>query len=159
MPGSKILSLINKKFSENILTDNGELNRQYMRKLIFDNPVKRKSLEAILHPEIQKEVSFKLLSSSGPYQIIVVPLLTTSPLRHKVNRILVIDCDEKTQIDRLIKRDGGPLNLAKKIVASQGKRNDRLSIADDVINNDCDFQKIIPKIKAIHRKYLKLSME
>ena len=74
-----------------------------MRKLIFEDPHKRQTLEAIIHPEIQKKVTLKLLSSSGPYQIIVVPLLTTSPLRHQANKILVIDCDEETQINRLDK--------------------------------------------------------
>jgi dephospho-CoA kinase len=86
-------------------------------------------------------------------------LLTTSPLRHQANKILVIDCDEETQINRLIKRDGGSLQLAKQIVASQAKRNERLAIADDVINNNCDFQKIIPQIKEIHKKYLRFSLK
>tara|TARA_B100000809_G_scaffold115819_1_gene113983 strand:- start:758 stop:1150 length:393 start_codon:yes stop_codon:yes gene_type:complete len=130
-----------------------------MRKLVFEDPHKRQILEAIIHPEIQKKVTLKLLSSSGPYQIIVVPLLTTSPLRHQANKILVIDCDEETQINRLIKRDGGSLQLAKQIVASQAKRNERLAIADDVINNNCDFQKIIPQIKEIHKKYLRFSLK
>jgi dephospho-CoA kinase len=157
-PGSETLEMIIKKFSKGILTDSGELDRQYMRKLIFNNPTKRQCLESIMHPQIHKEVKIKLSKSLGPYQIIVVPLLTTSPIKHQANKILVIDCDEQTQIKRLMTRDSVSLGMAKKIIASQAKREERLLIADDIIENNNDFMKLIPTIKKIHKKYLEYAL-
>jgi dephospho-CoA kinase len=158
-PGSDTLAMIVKKFGKDILTNSGELNRQYMRNLIFDDSIKRQCLESIMHPKIHTEVKLKLSKSLGPYQIIVVPLLTTSPLRHQVDKILVIDCDEKIQIKRLMTRDLNSLELAEKIIASQAKREHRLVIADDVIENNNDFNKVIPKINKIHKKYLQCSLK
>jgi dephospho-CoA kinase len=157
-PGSETLEMIIKKFSKGILTDSGELDRQYMQKLIFNDPTKRQCLESIMHPQIHKEVKIKLSKSLGPYQIIVVPLLTTSPLMHQVDKILVIDCDEQTQIKRLMTRDSVSLEMAKKIIASQAKREERLVIADDIIENNNDFMKLIPTIKKIHKKYLEYAL-
>ncbi|MFQ3334297.1 MAG: dephospho-CoA kinase [Woeseiaceae bacterium] len=157
-PGSETLEMIIKKFSKGILTDSGELDRQYMRKLIFNDPTKRQCLESIMHPQIHKEVKIKLSKSLGPYQIIVVPLLTTSPIKHQANKILVIDCDEQTQIKRLMTRDSVSLGMAKKIIASQAKREERLLIADDIIENNNDFMKLIPTIKKIHKKYLEYAL-
>ena len=154
-PGSKTLNKIITAFGNKILTKSKQLNRIYMRNLIFNNPDKRVLLESIMHPIIQEEVKQKLSTASGPYQLVVIPLLTTSPLQNQVDRILLVDCDVNTQLTRIMRRDGITLDLAEKIIASQSTRNERLSIAHDVIENNSVFEKIIPQVRKIHEKYLR----
>ena len=130
-----------------------------MRKIVFEDSKKRLILESILHPKIQNEVKNKISSLDGPYQIIVVPLLTKSPILKQVNRILIIDCDEKKQLKRLIKRDGISTKLASQIMSSQSDRKERVSIADDIILNDDDFDSLDTQIINLHRCYLDLSKD
>ena len=159
LPGRSALEEITDNFGKSVLQKDGALNRKLMRKIIFEDSKKRLILESILHPKIQNVVKNKISSLNGPYQIIVVPLLTKSPILKQVNRILIIDCDEKKQLKRLIKRDGISTKLASQIMLSQSDRNERLSIADDIILNDDDFDILDTQIINLHRYYLDLSKE
>jgi dephospho-CoA kinase len=159
LPGRSALEEITDNFGKSVLQKDGALNRKLMRKIVFEDSKKRLILESILHPKIQNEVKNKISSLNGPYQIIVVPLLTKSPILKQVNRILIIDCDEKKQLKRLIKRDGISTKLASQIMSSQSDRNERLSIADDIILNDDDFDSLDTQIINLHRCYLDLSKE
>ena len=118
LPGRSALEEITDNFGKSVLQKDGALNRKLMRKIVFEDNKKRLILESILHPKIQSEVKNKISSLNGPYQIIVVPLLTKSPILKQVNRILIIDCDEKKQLKRLIKRDGISTKLASQIISS-----------------------------------------
>ena len=159
LPGRSALEEITDNFGKSVLQKDGALNRKLMRKIIFEDSKKRLILESILHPKIQNEVKNKISSLNGPYQIIVVPLLTKSPILKQVNRILIIDCDEKKQLKRLIKRDGISTKLASQIMSSQSDRKERLSIADDIILNDDDFDILDTQIINLHRYYLGLTKE
>ena len=159
LPGRSALEEITDNFGKSVLQKDGALNRKLMRKIVFEDSKKRLILESILHPKIQNEVKNKISSLNGPYQIIVVPLLTKSPILKQVNRILIIDCDEKKQLKRLIKRDGISTKLASQIISSQSDRKERLSIADDIILNDNDFDSLDTQIINLHRCYLDLSKE
>ena len=159
LPGRSALEEITDNFGKSVLQKDGALNRKLMRKIVFEDSKKRLILESILHPKIQNEVKNKISSLNGPYQIIVVPLLTKSPILKQVNRILIIDCDEKKQLKRLIKRDGISTKLASQIMSSQSDRKERLSIADDIILNDDDFDSLDTQIINLHRCYLDLSKD
>ena len=159
LPGRSALEEITDNFGKSVLQKDGALNRKLMRKIVFEDSKKRLILESILHPKIQNEVKNKISFLNGPYQIIVVPLLTNSPILKQVNRILIIDCDEKKQLKRLIKRDGISTKLASQIMSSQSDRKERLSIADDIILNDDDFDSLDTQIINLHRCYLDLSKE
>lgn len=159
LPGRSALEEITDNFGKSVLQKDGALNRKLMRKIVFEDSKKRLILESILHPKIQNEVKNKISSLDGPYQIIVVPLLTKSPILKQVNRILIIDCDEKKQLKRLIKRDGISTKLASQIMSSQSDRKERLSIADDIILNDDDFDSLDTQIINLHRCYLDLSKD
>ena len=159
LPGRSALEEITDNFGKSVLQKDGALNRKLMRSIVFEDSKKRLILESILHPKIQSEVKNKISSLNGPYQIIVVPLLTKSPILKQVNRILIIDCDEKKQLKRLIKRDGISTKLASQIISSQSDRKERLSIADDIILNDNDFDSLDMQIINLHRYYLDLSKE
>ena len=156
-PGSETLNEIVSVFGENVLQDDGNLNRKLMRQIIFSEKDKRITLEKIMHPKIQNKVKQKIQSASGHYQIIVVPLLLQSPILDFIHRVLIIDCDEKIQINRLIKRDNISEELAKKMIENQSKREERLAIGDDVILNEGRIEEIKHEVKKLNDFYIKIS--
>lgn len=156
-PGMPALDRIRRQFGATVLHEDGSLNRAAMRQLVFSDDAKRRELEGILHPLIQQETLRQSEASAHPYQIIVVPLLTRSPLVHFVDRILVVDCDEETQVSRLIARDRESGQQARRILAAQASREDRLAIADDVIRNDQDLADTRRQVEDLHRTYMHLS--
>ena len=156
-PGSETLNKIVSVFGENVLQDDGNLNRKLMRQIIFSEKDKKITLEKIMHPKIQNEVKLKIQSASGQYQIIVVPLLLQSPILDFVDRVLIIDCNEKIQINRLMNRDNISEELAKKMIENQSKREERLAIADDVILNEGHLEEIKHEVKKLNDFYIKIS--
>lgn len=154
-PGEAALDEIRDTFGETVLDDAGALDRAAMRKLVFADPKLRRTLEAILHPRIQREALRQADEAGGVYQIIVVPLLTESPLRHAMDRILVVDCSEDRQVQRLIARDSESGTQARRMLAAQTSREARLAIADDVIHNDTDLEAVRRQVDALHAAYLK----
>lgn len=135
-PGEPALAEIRQRFGDSIVDAAGHLDRTSLRKKIFSDDDARHDLESILHPRIGAEVVRQADSAGGPYQLIVVPLLTGSQLLHFVDRVLVVDCDEETQLQRLLARDTETVEQAQRMLAAQASRQERLAIADDVIRND-----------------------
>ena len=155
-PGQPALAEIGARFGEHMLDATGNLHRAAMRKLIFSDDQARQDLEAILHPRIGAETRRQSEEAGGPYQIIVVPLLTGSALRDFVDRILVVDCDEERQVERLLARDAESVEQARRILAAQSSREDRLAIADDVINNDHSLDHLRDQVADLDRQYRQL---
>ncbi len=156
-PGQPAIEEIRGRFGDGVIDESGNLDRAAMRNLIFLDDNARADLEAILHPRIGTEVRRQSDSLQGNYQIIDVPLLVDSALLQFVDRVLVVDCEEDTQIERLLKRDSGTVEEAKRILASQSSREQRLAIADDVIHNDADLQQLQKQVIALHDSYQRLS--
>ena len=155
--GEPALGEIRERFGDSVIDDAGNLDRAALRKLIFADDDARLDLEKILHPRIGLETRRQADAASGPYQIIVVPLLVGSPLLQFIERVLVVDCDEETQIQRLLSRDAETAEQARKILAAQASREARLAIADDVISNDQDLDKTLQQVVLLDRKYLDLA--
>lgn len=157
-PGEPALEEIQRRFGSDVLDESGVLDRAAMRSLVFSDNDARADLEAILHPRIGAEVRRQSRSSNGVYQIIVVPLLVDSPLLHFVDRVLVVDCSEDEQLDRLLKRDLGTAEEAKLILAAQSSREERLKMADDIIRNDSDLEHLRKQVIALGETYQRLSV-
>ncbi len=155
LPGQPALSEIRDAFGDAVF-DEGVLDRAAMRQQIFADDDARRRLEAIVHPRIQQETIRQARESGGDYQLIVVPLLTESPLRDFVDRILLVDCNEETQIQRLLARDAETEDQARRILATQASREERLAIADDVIHNDAGMEATSSQVSALHDTYLAL---
>ena len=153
MPGEPALEEIRIRFGDSVFKRSGELDRSAMRKLIFSDDDLRFALENILHPLIGAETRRLSDAAEGNYQIIVVPLLVGSPLLQFVDRVLVVDCDEDTQIARLLARDTETTQQARKIISAQASRAERLAIADDVINNNEGLEKMQQQVVLLDRKY------
>ena len=140
-----------------VVSDNGSLDRAALRAIVFEDDRKREQLESILHPRIRDETIAQSAAAGGPYQLIVVPLLYESPMRCMMDRILVVDCSEQTQLARLQERDAESAARARRMLAAQASREQRLSIADDVISNDGDLGETRRQVDDLHRQYLALS--
>lgn len=155
--GEPALDEIRQRFGEQILDAAGNLDRAAMRKEIFADDSARRDLEAILHPRIGAETRRQADAADGPYQVIVVPLLTTSRLIDFVDRVLVVDCDEDTQIQRLMARDAETIEQARNILKAQATRDDRLRVADDVLRNDGDLDALREQVNRLDVLYGRLA--
>ncbi len=156
-PGEPALAEIAERFGEQMIDAAGRLDRGAMRKLIFADDSARTDLEAILHPRIGAETRRKADATGGDYQLIVVPLLTGSPLRGFVDRVLVVDCDEETQVQRLLQRDAETIEQARRILAAQASRDERLELANDVILNVGSLEQTRTAVSRLHRIYQRLA--
>lgn len=148
-------------FGHDILTSDKKINRSVLRELIFSSESKRTQLENILHPLIWNEVRNQLSETTAPYCIVVVPLLLEKESNInevKFDRVLVIDTDETTQIQRVKNRDNSDDSVIKNIINSQVSRDTRISAADDVIYNLDDLPHLKEEVENLHQKYLKFSV-
>ena len=148
-----ILCEIRNSFGNHIFSQ-GELKRKKLRKIIFENRKKRLLLGSIMHPEIRKETLKRIQMEEGVYHIIVIPLLYNSPMKNDVDRIIVVNCTDTIQLQRLLKRDSETISQAKHIISSQASRQDLLKIADDLIQNNQSKQATRSQVIKLHQKYL-----
>ena len=156
-PGQPALDDIRHEFGDHVIGEDGSLDRAEMRRIVFSDDDARKRLEAITHPRIGEATRSQAADAGGAYQIIVVPLLVTSALRDYVDRVLVVDCDEDTQIHRLVERDSEAEGQARRMLAAQATREERLAIADDVISNMESMEDTRRQVDELHRGYSRLS--
>jgi dephospho-CoA kinase len=156
-PGKPALDDIRERFGEAVIDASGQLDRTAMRTLIFSDANARIDLENILHPYIGAETRRQADAATGPYQLVVVPLLVGSELQQFVDRILAVDCAEETQIQRLMARDADSREEAQKILSSQASREDRLAIADDVIHNDQSIAQMLRQVAELNSLYQRLA--
>ena len=136
----------------------GVLDRAKLRDIVFKDDSARKLLEKILHPKIREEVEGDLAKATSAYTIVVVPLLIEKKGYEFLDRILVVDCDEKLQLDRVQTRSGLSESQVTDIMSKQATRKQRLSAADDVITNNTDLDLLKSQVEALHIKYLDSSI-
>lgn len=156
-PGTPALAAIAAHFGNEILQPDGSLNRSTLRQRIFSNPDEKHWLNQLLHPLIHHETQQQLAKAPSPYALWVVPLLVENGLQDKADRVLVVDVDGETQLARTLARDGISRQQALNILSAQATREQRLAIADDVIDNSGPAQEIEPHAAALHRRYLELA--
>lgn len=156
-PGMPALEEIRRRFGDAVIAADGSLDRSELRKLVFENEQNRKAVEAILHPRIRRETLARSKTAGGPYQIIVVPLLVESPLQSFVDRIVVVDCDPQTQLQRLLSRDQENVEQARRMIAAQASREERLALASDIIDNGGDLADTQKQVEDLHRRFLRLA--
>jgi dephospho-CoA kinase len=155
--GQPALETIRCVFGSEMLLENGALNRVGLKNLIFENLLAKKQLEAILHPLIFQEISNQIAVLTASYCIVSVPLLFETHSESLVNRILVVNCDVETQIERVTKRDNLPLKQIQSILAIQVSAAFRQNHADDIIENSKNNTTLAEQVKKLHNFYLSLS--
>ena len=145
-------------FGSSVLDENGLIDRKKMRKIIFDDVSKKEMLERIIHPKVREEM-FNLASQSNDHYLIVsVPLLVETGMNEMMDRTLVVDCSEETQIERLMHRDKITLGEAKSILRNQTNRSTRLKAADDLIVNEKNvtLNELEKEVLVLNKRYSKL---
>ncbi|MDZ7589097.1 MAG: dephospho-CoA kinase [Rubrivivax sp.] len=137
LPGGAAVPALAAEFGADALTADGALDREKMRRLVFADPGAKARLEAILHPLIGAEAGRQAAVAGGRPVVFDVPLLSeSSHWRARVDRVLVIDCDEATQAARVARRPGWTEDAARRVIAQQASRAARRAMADAVIDND-----------------------
>ncbi len=157
--GGAAIDALRESFGAKAIAADGSLDRAGMRARVFSDPAARTQLESLLHPMIRnamRENAAALIERGSPYVVFVVPLLVeTGGWRGNVDRVLVVDCSESTQIARVCARAGIDEIMARKIVATQATRQQRLAAADDVLINEAPLDQIADRVEHLHRVYLR----
>ncbi|WP_330543156.1 dephospho-CoA kinase [Aeromonas hydrophila] len=154
-PGTPALTAIAAHFGSAVITPASQLDRRRLRERVFTDPQAKGWLNALLHPLIRTEMQRQCAAARSPYCLLVVPLLVENRLTALANRVLVIDVDEATQIERTCRRDGVSHEQAQAILAAQASRAERLAAADDVLDNQNGTPEAIKsRILALHETYL-----
>lgn len=156
-PGTTALSAIANHFGKNLISADGSLDRAALRQKIFADEEERHWLESLLHPLISEEILKQLKASTSPYTILVSPLLVETTQRDICDRILVVDVPEAVQVERASARDNNDPEQIKRIIAAQINRQDRLSKADDIIDNSAPLDCLDTVVNELHKTYLTIS--
>ncbi|MFL6700237.1 MAG: dephospho-CoA kinase [Vitreoscilla sp.] len=137
-PGGAAIPAIAAAFGADMIATDGAMDRAKMRALVFSQPAERQRLEAILHPMIGQATRVQASrASAGQAVVFDVPLLAESGAwRGRVDRVVVVDCTEATQVARVVQRSGWTAEAVEKAIAQQASRAQRRAIADAVIVNE-----------------------
>lgn len=152
-PGSEALAELVDAFGEHILTEDGELDRRCMRETVFADEAARRRVETILHPRIANRLEQRLEQVDAPYCVVAIPLLVEAGWTGRVDRILVVDVPESMQVSRVMDRDGIDAQAAQKMLQAQSTREERLEVADDVLDNTGDMEDLDALVGRLHAAY------
>lgn len=159
-PGQPALDEVVARFGSDVLDDDGGLDRARMRALVFADDTARHDLEAILHPRIRSAMRQACEAAPSPYAIADIPLLTEGGGRQAypwLARVLVVDVPREVQVARLLARDGIDAALAQRMLDAQASREQRLAIADDVIDNSGELGELDMAVMQLHQRYMQLA--
>lgn len=158
--GGAALPAIRACFGETVFNADGSLDRAALRALILADGGARHRLEEILHPLIRAQVERRLGMTHAPYALVVVPLLVeTGAYDAMLDRVLVVDCDEATQVKRALARGGWSEEQIRGMMSNQVGRAERLKRADDIINTDCELSELSERVAALDQKYRQLAAQ
>jgi dephospho-CoA kinase len=154
-PNGNAMPALLAAFGPSVANAAGAMDRAAMRQRVFADASARSVLEGILHPMIRQLSDQRCQSATAAYVILAVPLLVESATyRQRCDRILVVDCPENRQIERVMARNGLSADEVKAIMAAQASRTERLAVADDILMNDTDLPILKNRVLALHQKYL-----
>jgi len=159
----KAIAAIEKLFGPEFIDSDGALNRSMMRAFVFKKPEARGLLEKITHPLIKEETvrqALALAKTHIPYLVFVVPLLLESGTWQKLmDYLVVVDCPIETQIERVMHRNQLSRLEVESILQVQATREDRLAIANTVIENGGYLDQLRPQVLQLHQKLLKINKD
>ena len=157
-PNGAAIPLIQERFGSEFIDFSGALDRTKMRSLVFADPEARKALETITHPLIREETirqAAELINAKVPYLVFVVPLLIESGnWVSLLDYLVVVDCPEEVQIERVMHRSKLPRNEVEKILEAQANRQERIAHANVVIENQGSLADLQARVLELHQKIL-----
>jgi len=156
-PGEPALAAIGKRFGEEVLLEDGCLNRPKLREIVFSDEKQRVWLEQLLHPIIRDRILQKLEELDTLYAVLASPLLLETDQHMLVNHVVVIDAPETLQIERTAARDNTSEDQVRAIIAAQMSREERLKGADTVFDNSGDQSQLDTNVAALHKKLVALA--
>jgi dephospho-CoA kinase len=154
--GGAAMPIIRQAFGDEVLLPDGALDRAAMRRRVFSHSEDRQRLESLLHPLIRAESAQRCAAAEAPYVLLLIPLLAetmaVAPYTF-LDRVLIVDCDEATQLARVMQRNGLSESEVNAIMATQASRATRRALADDVIVNNGALNELESQICALHQRY------
>ncbi|MBQ0797296.1 dephospho-CoA kinase [Zhongshania sp.] len=156
-PGTEALAKIVSHFGNDLIQEDGQLNRAALRQTIFADANAKTWLESLLHPLIADETLKQLGEIKSSYGIYVSPLLVESKQQSFCQRLVVVDVPQSVQLTRTMTRDSNEQEQVERIIASQATRDERLAAATDVIDNTSGFTDLDQQITRLHQQFLELA--
>lgn len=158
-PGTPALKAIVEKFGQAVLGGSGRLDRAKLRTLVFNNTEVKSWLNQLLHPAIRQQMLLQTQQAKSAYCLLSVPLLVESKLHQQVDRVVIVDVHEQTQLQRTLLRDKTNEQQIRAIMDSQASRAQRLAVADDIIDNNGGADDLAKKVTQLHKHYLQLAKQ
>ena len=159
--GGAAIPALRNAFGPQVIDERGALNRGKMREIVFNDPAAKKTLESILHPLIFAETRLQASSpTQAPYSLVVVPLLFESGrYADWLQRVITVDCPEKSQVIRTMRRSNLDEPAVRAIMAQQLSREERLTLSDEAILNNGSLDDLQAQVVGMHRRLSELANE
>lgn len=154
----KAKELFIKNFGDKFLDKNNNIDRDLLRSEIFVNKEKKNILESIIHPIVREEITKFINQSDSIYKLIMVPLIYETNSQDFYDKIIVVDCNEENQILRASERDNKSKENIINIINNQASRENRNSIADEIILNDSTLDNLRNQVIRVHQKLLGINI-
>jgi len=155
-PGSSAMQAVRAQFGDSMFNAEGQLDRAKLRELVFAEPDALDQLNQIMHPAIRREAIRQIAAYTEAYVVLAIPLLVESRADWQmVDHVLVVDCDKQTQLTRVVQRSQLSEGMAQAMIAAQSSRDERLAIADSVIENDQTLDNLQEKVLEFHKNFSK----
>ena len=161
MPGNDGLQELIDTFGNSILLSDGSLDRKNLRDVLYKKGKNRALIEKILHPKILYRMKAMMDDCHEGVMIVVIPLLVEKELWRPFDRAILVDCDSKTQIKRLMERENIDSDKAKTMLLAQASRDQRLKLNEhlptDIIENNARVSDIKEKVQKLNQKLFSLA--
>jgi dephospho-CoA kinase len=157
--GSQALQAVRERYGEVALQADGSLNRAWLRAHIFANPTEKQWLNQLTHPLIRAEIIKQLHAATSAYVMLSAPLLIENGLQQLCQRVLVVDVDEATQLQRTAERDQVNPQQVQAIMQAQASRQQRLAHATEVLDNSRSSADLPPQVEKLHQLYSALALQ
>ena len=158
-PGNQAFDQIEQVFGDEILNNDGSINRQKLRETVFSDKNRRRQLEAILHPAVRAAMQHAITDVKSPYCILVIPLLVETGFDNLVDRVLVVTAEHNKRIEWIKKRSALTTEQIESIMTAQASDEQRRKIADDIIENTGSLDSLHDQVEILDQKYRKLAKE
>jgi dephospho-CoA kinase len=163
-PGTPALKSIVDKFGQSVLDYSsgaslGTLDRAKLRTLVFSDNETKSWLNKLLHPAIRQQMLLQTRQAKSVYCLLSVPLLVENKLYEQVDRVVIVDVNEQTQLHRTLLRDKTNEQQIRAIMKAQATRPQRLSVADDIVDNNGKTVDLVKQVTRLHKKYSQLAKQ
>jgi dephospho-CoA kinase len=158
-PGTAALKAIIDKFGQSVVGESGYLDRAKLRTLVFNDIETKNWLNQLLHPAIRQQMLLQTQQAKSAYCLLSVPLLVENKLYEQVDRVVIVDVDEQTQLQRTLQRDKTNEQQIRAIMSAQATRQQRLVVADEVIDNNGKPDDLAKQVAQLHKRYLQFAKQ